>query len=74
LRGGLELIRPEVLLAHHQDMMIGEGAAQGGEVFRIDRRGEVETDDFGAGVIRQRRDGEGRHLDRSFCEKLPPGR
>src|SRR5260370_37054047 len=40
LRGGLELVRREVLLAHHQHMMFGEGAAQAGAGIGVDRRRE----------------------------------
>ena len=53
-----ELIRGEVLVAHHQHVMIGEGAAESGAGVGVDRLGEVEADNFGGGVIRQGRDGE----------------
>jgi hypothetical protein len=41
--------------------MLGESAIERGAGFGIDRLSEVETRNLGAGVIRQRRDGEGRH-------------
>jgi hypothetical protein len=47
-----------VLVAHHQHVMIGEGATERGADVRVDRLGEVEADNFGGGVIRQGRDGE----------------
>jgi hypothetical protein len=56
-----ELLRGEVLVAHHQHVMIDEGAAESGANVRVDRLGKVEANDFGRGVIRQGRDGEGRH-------------
>ena len=59
--GRHELLRGEVLVAHHQHMMIGEGASESGAGVRVDRLGEVEANDFGGGVIRQGCDGEGRH-------------
>jgi hypothetical protein len=59
--GRHELLRGEVLVTHHQHVMIGEGASEGEAGVRVDRLGEVETNDFGGGVIRQGRDGEGRH-------------
>jgi hypothetical protein len=65
-----ELLRGEVLVAHHQHMVIGEGATEGRAGVRVDRLGEVEADDFGGGVIRQGCDGEGRHgliLPSSVC-------
>ncbi len=74
LHRGLELVRREVLVAHHQHVMLGEGAAQGGAVVRVDRLGEVEADDLDAGVIRQRRDGEGRHRMTLRAGGLPTGR
>jgi hypothetical protein len=61
-----ELPGGEVLVAHHKYMMIGEGAAERGAGVRVDRLGEVEADHLGGGVIRQGRDGEGRH------EPIPP--
>jgi hypothetical protein len=70
LRSGLELLRGEVLVAHHQHVMLGEGMVESGAGFRVDRLGEVEADDFGAGVIGQGRDGEGHHgliPSRSAC-------
>jgi hypothetical protein len=42
-------------------MMIGEGADESGADVRVDRLGEVKANDFGGGVIRQGRNGEGRH-------------
>jgi hypothetical protein len=42
-------------------VMVGEGAVERDAGLGIDRLGEIETGDFGAGVIGQRRDGEGRH-------------
>jgi hypothetical protein len=61
LRGGFELIWREVLVAHDQHMMLGKGATQEGASIRVDRPRKIEADDFGAGVIRQGRDGEGCH-------------
>ena len=61
LRRRLELIRRKVLVAHHQHVMFGEGAAQDGVVVGVDRLCEVEADDLDAGVSRQRCDGERRH-------------
>jgi hypothetical protein len=56
-----ELLRGEVLVAHHQHVMISEGADESGADVRVDRLGEVKVNDFGGGVIRQGRNGEGRH-------------
>jgi hypothetical protein len=50
-----------MLVAHDQDVMLGKGAIERSAGFGIDRPGEVEAGHFGAGMIRQRRDGEGRH-------------
>ena len=61
LHGVLEVFRREMLVAHDQHVMLGEGAIERGAGFGIDRLGEIDAGDFGAGVIRQRRDGEGRH-------------
>ena len=61
LRRGLELVRHEMLVAHHQHVMRGEGLVQRGAGFDVDRLLEIEADDLGAGVIGQRRDGEGCH-------------
>ena len=58
LRRGFELVRREALVAHHQHMMFGEGAAQVGAGIGVDRLREVEADDLDAGASRQRRDGE----------------
>jgi hypothetical protein len=41
--------------------MLGEGAIERSAGFGIDRLGEIDAGNFSAGVIRQRRDGEGRH-------------
>jgi hypothetical protein len=57
----LELIRCEMLVAHHQNVPLGKGAGERGVRFAIDWLGEVEAGDFDARVIRQRRDGERRH-------------
>ena len=57
----LELFRREMLVAHDQHMMLGKGAIELSAGFGIDRLSEVKARDFGAGAIRQRRDGEGRH-------------
>ena len=57
----LELTWRELLVAHHQDVPLGKGADERGARFAIDRLGEVEAGDFGGRVIRQGRDGEGRH-------------
>ncbi len=57
-RGGLELVRREVLIAHHQHVMLGEGAAQDSAVLAIDRPREIEAGDLDAGVRRQGRDGQ----------------
>jgi hypothetical protein len=51
----------QVLVAHHQNMALGKGAVECDACFNVDRLGEVELNDFGARVIRQGRDGEGRH-------------
>ena len=58
LRGGLELVRREVLVAHHQHVMRGECAAQQGAVLAIDRLREIEVGDHDAGVRSQGRDGQ----------------
>ena len=50
-----------MLVAHHQNVTLGKGAAEGGVRFDVDRLGEVEPNDFRARVIRQGRDGEGHH-------------
>src|SRR6516165_10669885 len=50
-----------MLVAHHQNVTLGKGAAEGGARFDVDRLGEVEPNDFRARVIRQGRDGEGHH-------------
>src|SRR6266545_2823151 len=42
-------------------MALGKGAVEYDARFNVDRLGEVEPNDFGARVIRQGRDGEGRH-------------
>jgi hypothetical protein len=67
LGGGRELVRREVLVAHDQHVMLGEGAAQDGLVAGIDRLGEVEPGDLKPGVSRERRDGQphGMTLDAS---------
>jgi hypothetical protein len=36
LRSGLELLRRKALVAHHQHVMLGEGAAQDGAVIGVD--------------------------------------
>ena len=65
-----------MLVAHDQDVMLGEGAIERGAGFGIDRLGEIDAGDFGAGVIGQRRDGEGRHGKSSHavfvCKTLSP--
>ena len=67
LGGGRELVRREVLVAHDQHVMLGEGAAQDGLVAGIDRLGEVEPGDLKPGARRERRDGQrhGMTLDAS---------
>jgi hypothetical protein len=50
-----------VLVAHHQNVTLGKGAAEGDARFTVDRLGEVEPNDFRARVIRQGRDGEGHY-------------
>jgi len=37
-----------VLVAHHQHVTLGKGAAEGGARFNVDRLGEVEPNDFRA--------------------------
>jgi len=61
LRSGLKLIRSKVLVSHDEDVMFGKGALEGGARLNVDRLGEVEPGDFGAGVIGQGRDGKGDH-------------
>jgi hypothetical protein len=61
LRSGLELLWGEVMVAHHQNVTLYKGAAEGNARFTVNRLGEVEPDDFRARVIRQGRDGEGHH-------------
>jgi hypothetical protein len=61
LRRCLELVRREMLVADHQHMTLGEGLVERVARIRIDRLREVETGNLGAGVLRKRRDGEGRH-------------
>jgi hypothetical protein len=70
LRGGLELLRIEVLLAHDQHVMLGKGAIEHGADFGVYRLGKIDPDYLGAGVAAQRGDGEGRHgrcLPGRFC-------
>src|SRR5262249_19785939 len=61
LSSDFELLWGEVLFAHHQNVTLGKGAAEGSARFNVDRLGEVEPNDFRARVIRQGRDGEGHH-------------
>ena len=51
LHGRFEFIRPELLIAHDENVAIDEGAVQGCTDFRIDRPPEIETCHFGAGVF-----------------------
>jgi hypothetical protein len=61
LHSGLELVRPEMLAAYHQYVMLDKGALEDGAGFGIDRLRKVDADDFGTDVIGQGRDGERRH-------------
>jgi hypothetical protein len=61
LRRLLELIGREMLVAHDQNVMLGEGTIKLYARLRINGLGKVEADNFGAGVIGKRRDGEGSH-------------
>jgi hypothetical protein len=54
------LLRLETL-AYHQDVTFGKGPLEGGAGFNVNRLGEIESSDFGASTIGQRRDGEGDH-------------
>ena len=56
-----EIVGLEMLAAHDQHMMLGEGFVQRSAGFAVDRLREIEAGDLGAGVIRQRRNGEGCH-------------
>src|SRR5262245_57495668 len=67
-RGRLELLRPEVLVAHHQHVTFGQGTVKSSARLVVDRPGEVEPDDFRASVIRKWPDGERGH------GSLPDGR
>jgi len=58
---GDELVGREMLVAHDQHVVVDEGLVERGARVGVDRLGEIEADHFGAGVIRQWRDGEGRH-------------
>jgi hypothetical protein len=61
LRGNLELLRREVLVAHHQHVVLGKGTVELRAGFRVDRLREVEPGYFGAGVVGKGRNGEGCH-------------
>jgi hypothetical protein len=50
-----------MLAAHDEHMVLGEGFVQCRAGFAVDRPREIEVSDFGAAVIRQRRNGEGCH-------------
>ena len=58
---GFELLRIEVLAAHYQHVMFDKVTIEPVAAFRVDRLGEVDAGDLGAGVLSQGRDGEGRH-------------
>ena len=58
---GLELVRLEMLVAHHQDVMLDKGALEDGAGVAVDRLGEIDADHLATGVIGQGRNGEGRH-------------
>jgi hypothetical protein len=73
LRGDLELIQREARVAHHQHVTLGKGAAEGGAGFGVERPGKIETDDFGASVIRQWCDGEGHHNSYSHVGSAAKG-
>ncbi|HEX3938718.1 MAG TPA: hypothetical protein VHX43_14525 [Xanthobacteraceae bacterium] len=49
------------MLAHDQDVMLGEGAIERSAGCSVDRLGEIDADDFGTGVVGQGRDGKGGH-------------
>jgi hypothetical protein len=61
LHGGDELVGREMLVAHDQHVMVDERLVERGARLGVDRLREVEPDDLGPGVVRQWRDGEGRH-------------
>src|SRR5262249_42138715 len=77
LHSGLELVGQEMLVAHHQYVMLSKGTLEDGAGLGVDWFGEVEAEDFDAGVICQGRDREGRHrmsLRQGVQITLEPGR
>src|SRR6516225_8859249 len=60
-RGGLELLRREVLVAHHQYVTFRKGTVESSARLIVDRPSEVESDDFRARVIRKPPDGKRGH-------------
>jgi hypothetical protein len=50
-----------MLVAHDQNMVLDESLVDRGTGVGVDRPGEIKPGDFGAGMIAERRDGEGRH-------------
>src|SRR6516162_2766832 len=65
LRGRLELLRREALVANDQHVMVDESPVQGLAVLRLDRLPKIEAGHLGAGMIRQRSNGERGHRLRS---------
>jgi len=47
------------LVAEDQDMMVEMGPVDSGEVFAVDRKGQVQADDLGADCAVERPDFEG---------------
>src|SRR5262245_45634509 len=60
-RGSLELLWREMLVAHHQHVTFDKGTIESSARLIVDRPGEVEPDDFRAGMIRKRPDGKRGH-------------
>jgi len=61
LRGRFELLRREALVTDDQHVMVDESPVQGLAVLRLDRLPKIEAGQLGAGMIRQRRNGERGH-------------
>src|SRR5881227_4443971 len=61
LRGRFELLRREALVTDDQHVMVNESPVQGLAVLRLDRLPKIEAGHLGAGMIRQRRNGERGH-------------